>query len=127
VSFDPVFYRKIYPDLRFIPTKQELYSHWVHSGMNEGRLSSESQLREFISNLPYKFDLKIYQQYPDVPNNELDCLVHLYMHGYKENRTYSQSQLQDTNHHLEEQLYDEINSNDSEIVIKTNQKKLIFS
>lgn len=124
MSFDPVFYRKIYPDLRFIPTKQELYSHWVHSGMNEGRLSSESQLREFVSDLPYKFDLKTYQQYPDVPNNELDCLVHFYMHGYKENRTYSQSQLQDTNHLLEEQLYDEITSNDHEIVIEDELKKI---
>ena len=107
MMFDPTFYRKIYPDLRFIPDDYQLENHWLQNGSKEGRICCEEQLRQFINELPYKFSLYDYQKYPDVPSNELDCLVHFYMHGYKEGRVYSAQQLENTNNKLEQQLSDE--------------------
>lgn len=138
MSFDPIFYRKIYPDLRFIPDDKSLYNHWNNSGKKENRICSESQLRQFISTLPYSFDIKVYQRYPDVPNNELDCLVHFYMHGYKEKRIYNATQLAFTDNELEDQIQDElshskdyISSNDLSdkkinILIRTHNRDKMF-
>lgn len=105
MKLDPTFYRKIYPDLRFIVHDIELHNHWKYSGQVEGRIGSEQQLRDFVSSLPYPFEYKVYQQYPDVPSNELDCLVHFYMHGFKEGRVYNNAQLNDQDSKLEQQIF----------------------
>lgn len=92
---DIKFYRRIYPDLRFLPDGS-LQTHYNESGKHEGRIPNEDVLNDFINNLPYKFDYMLYKSlYSDVPNNILMSRVHYMTHGAKENRTYCKDMVDD--------------------------------
>jgi len=92
---DIKFYRRIYPDLRFLPDGS-LQTHYNESGKHEGRIPNEGVLNDFINNLPYKFDYMLYKSlYSDVPNNILMSRVHYMTHGAKENRTYCKDMIDD--------------------------------
>lgn len=104
--FDPTFYKNIYPDLVSM-TDNELQQHYRDAGIAEGRVGSEHQLKQFISDLPYTFDYKYYQRYPDVPGDIIGCMVHFYMHGNREGRIYNLDQLCEMDSDLEETIEQE--------------------
>jgi hypothetical protein len=90
---DIKFYRRIYPDLRFLPDGN-LQTHYNESGKHEGRIPNEDVLNDFINRLPHKFDHMFYKSsYSDVPNNELMSRVHYMTHGAKENRVYCRNMI----------------------------------
>jgi len=68
--FDPVFYKRVYPDLRFL-TEAQLQDHFQKFHKSENRMGSELQLSRFIDKLPYPFEIDTYKSlYPDVPSDE---------------------------------------------------------
>jgi len=93
-EFDSNFYRRAYPDLRFIPDDR-LEDHYKMQGVNENRLPNEHKLMNFIKQLPFDFDCRLYRKlYPDVPSNTLHSFLHYYMHGQHEKRVYNKTQLE---------------------------------
>ena len=134
--FDPIFYSNIYPDLKSM-TESELQIHYRDTGIAEGRVGSEHQLKQFIANLPYEFDYQYYQKYPDVPRDLIGSMVHFYMHGNKEGRVYNSEQIHVNNSNLEEiikqeEILDEYINIDTEqdkrinILVRTHNREVMF-
>lgn len=101
-DYDPIFYRRVYNDLRFL-TDPQLHEHYINSSKQERRVGSQLELDRFIKQLPYKFETDTYRSlYPDIPNNDTLANIHYYMHGHLEERIYNQFQLQDKNKNVKE-------------------------
>ena len=106
--FDPVFYKRVYPDLRFL-TEAQLQDHFQKFHKSENRVGSELQLSRFIDKLPYPFEVDTYKSlYPDAPSDETLSKIHYYTHGHLESRIYNRQQLTDTNDILDTQIREEI-------------------
>lgn len=135
-EFDSNFYRRAYPDLRFIPDDR-LEDHYKVQGANENRLPNEYILTSFIDQLPYEFDCKLYRKlYPDVPSNDLHSFLHYYMHGQNENRVYNKTQLEYKNKSVLDKITLQNNSYQTKpiknyntkfnIVIRTHNRSEMF-
>ena len=54
-NFDALYYLKCYDDLEFF-NEEELVHHYKNYGINEGRICSEGQTKEFIQKIPLQFN-----------------------------------------------------------------------
>ena len=138
--FDPVFYKRVYPDLRFL-TEAQLQDHYIKHSKQERRLGSQLELDRFIKQLPYNFETDTYRSmYPDISNDDTLAKVHYYMHGHPENRIYNQPQLKDSNQKVKKIITQTYNkripktSNIStisevhfNIIIRTHNRPVLFN
>jgi hypothetical protein len=105
MSFNHEVYRAIYPDLSHMNNNQ-LESHWLQWGKNEGRVYN-------ISNLYPDFNHEVYRAiYPDLShmnNNQLES--HWLQWGKNEGRVYNISKLYpDFNHEVYRTIYPDLST-----------------
>jgi len=88
---DIKFYRKLYPDLRFLPD-DKLQTHYDSSGKKENRVPNQYVMDQYFDNNAPDFDITFYKrEYTDVPNNELHAKLHYMTHGFAEGRAINHS------------------------------------
>ncbi len=84
---DIKLYRKLYPDLRFLPD-DKLQAHYDSSGQKENRVPNQDVMDQYFAEHCPDFDVNFYmREYTDVPNNDLHARLHYMMHGAVENRS----------------------------------------
>ena len=140
VTFDPDFYKSVYPDLRFL-NKFQLQEHYIKNHRKENRIGSEKQLNTFLQGLDYTFEIETYQSlHPDVPNDPLLAKIHFYMHGIHEDRPYNKIQLKNKQSNVLKLINDSTNRSTTQnntpvpnqsvlfnIIIRTHNRELYFN
>jgi hypothetical protein len=87
-DFNPVFYKKIYPDLAHLSDESAIH-HYLHHGIKEGRL--------YKIDKEVKFDPIVYKRiYKDLAHmNDEEALIHYLIFGAKENRKFHYDEVLD--------------------------------
>lgn len=100
--FDWRFYTDFHPDLSYLSTYEEAYSHWIKHGQAEGRPGSVQQMYERLNaseaDLPKDFNYLEYLEInPDLKNayknNKYGAIAHYIRSGRFEGRRYAIHQL----------------------------------